>query len=229
MGFNSGFKGLISVWRLILANKGTKPIQSTLCMYSKYVAPWRCTLQSKRVEALRLIVQLAGDKTVCVRKLQGKGTVVSELCVRASNRCCAWDVEVLMKQAARGTFRSCWSVWFRKLGLSGKFGGCLPVWFRKLGLSGKFGGCWPVWFRKLGLSGKFGGCWPVWFRKFGLLGKFGGCWPVWFRKLGLLGKFGGWWPVWFRKLGLSGKFGGCWPVWFRKLGLSGKFGGRCSF
>jgi hypothetical protein len=121
-------------------NKRTKPIQNTLCISSKCVAPWRCTLQSKHVEGLRLIVHLAGDKIVCVRKMQREGIIVSELCIRASKRCCAWDVEVLVKQAARRTFRNCWSVWFRKLGLSVKFGGCWPVWFRKLGLSGKFGG-----------------------------------------------------------------------------------------
>ena len=48
-----------------------------------------CTLQPKRVEALKLIVRLAGDIIVCVEELQGKGTVTSELRVRASNRCCA--------------------------------------------------------------------------------------------------------------------------------------------
>ena len=72
------------------------------------------------MEALKVIVHLAGDEIVCVRKLRGKGTIISELWVRASNRCCAGDVVGLMERAARGAVEGCWPVRFRELGVSGE-------------------------------------------------------------------------------------------------------------
>ena len=78
----------------------------TRCVYHKnmWLLKDGCTLQPKHVDALRPIVKFAGGKLVCIKMFQRKLTILSELCVRASNRCFALDVEVLMEQAARGKF-----------------------------------------------------------------------------------------------------------------------------